>query len=79
VRAYRRPALFTALVANAMEWYDFSVYGALASVLAVAMLPPGQTSAGLVGIFAVSPRPSWRGPSARYWSGCARTEWDGDA
>lgn len=53
VRDYRRPAMLTALVGNATEWYDFSIYGGLASVLAVVMLPPGHTSAGLVGVFAV--------------------------
>jgi MFS transporter, MHS family, proline/betaine transporter len=35
-----RRAVITTCLANAIEWYDFAVYGALASVLASALLSP---------------------------------------
>jgi hypothetical protein len=39
--------------ANAVEWYDFAVYGALASVLAAVLLPGGGGASGIVTVFAV--------------------------
>ena len=41
-------------MANGIEWYDFAVYGALASVTVVVLLPPGPTESRLVAVFAVS-------------------------
>jgi hypothetical protein len=38
VRARR--AVITTCLANGIEWYDFAVYGALASVLASVLLSP---------------------------------------
>jgi MHS family proline/betaine transporter-like MFS transporter len=49
----QRRALVTACVANTIEWYDFAVYGALASVLAVVLVPPGSGGRGLIAIYAV--------------------------
>jgi MHS family proline/betaine transporter-like MFS transporter len=49
----RRRALIAACVANGIEWYDFAVYGALASVLAVVLLPPGAADGRLVAIYAI--------------------------
>ena len=40
-------------LANAIEWYDFAVYGAMAAVLVDVLLPPGTGSGGLVAVFAV--------------------------
>jgi MFS transporter, MHS family, proline/betaine transporter len=42
-----------ACLASTIEWYDFAVYGALASVLAQVLMPPGTGTAGLVAVFAV--------------------------
>ena len=41
--------LVTSCLANAIEWYDFAVYGAMAAVLVDVLLPPGTGSGGLVG------------------------------
>ena len=49
----RRRALVAACLANAVEWYDFAVYGAMAAVLATVLLPPSSGSDGLVAVFAV--------------------------
>ena len=49
-----RGAALAVCVANGIEWYDFAVYGALASVTAVVLLPPGDTASRLVAVFAVS-------------------------
>jgi MFS transporter, MHS family, proline/betaine transporter len=51
VRARR--AVITTCLANAIEWYDFAVYGALASVLATVLLSPRAESGALTVIFAV--------------------------
>ena len=48
-----RPAVFATCVANAVEWYDFAVYGAMAPVLAAVLLPSGEGASGLVAVFAV--------------------------
>ncbi len=45
--------LITSCAANAIEWYDFAVYGAMAAVLVDVLLPPGTGSGGLVAVFAV--------------------------
>lgn len=50
---HQRHALLVTCLANAIEWYDFAVYGAMASVLTVVLLPPGSGSTGLVAVFAV--------------------------
>src|SRR5689334_22172016 len=49
----RRMAVRAICCANAIEWYDFAVYGALAPVLAAVLLPPGTGIGGLTFIFAV--------------------------
>jgi MHS family proline/betaine transporter-like MFS transporter len=51
--AHDRRALVGACLGNAIEWYDFAVYGAMASVLAVVLLPPGSGTTGSVTVFAV--------------------------
>jgi MFS transporter, MHS family, proline/betaine transporter len=51
VRARR--AVITTCLANAIEWYDFAIYGALASVLAIVLLSPRAESGALTVIFAV--------------------------
>ncbi|WP_158293994.1 MFS transporter [Kribbella sp. VKM Ac-2568] len=52
VRGGGRPIIATC-IANAIEWYDFAVYGALASVLVAVLLRPGPGDGGLTAIFAV--------------------------
>ncbi|WP_158292743.1 MULTISPECIES: MFS transporter [Kribbella] len=52
VRGGGRPIIATC-IANAIEWYDFAVYGALASVLVAVLLRPGPGNGGLTAIFAV--------------------------
>ena len=53
MRSHRRREIVAACVANGIEWYDFAIYGALASVLAVVLLPGGSGTSGLVPVFAV--------------------------
>jgi MHS family proline/betaine transporter-like MFS transporter len=48
-----RRTLIATCLGNAIEWYDFAVYGAMASILAVMLLPPGSGTTGLVAVFAV--------------------------
>ena len=55
-RSDSRVALALACLANAIEWYDFAVYGAFASVLVAVLLPAGTGDRGLVVIFTVFAR-----------------------
>jgi MFS transporter, MHS family, proline/betaine transporter len=48
-----RRALVAACVGNAVEWYDFALYGAFATILAATFLPGGDREAGLLATFAV--------------------------
>ena len=49
----RSRTLVISCLANAIEWYDFAVYGAMAAVLVDVLLPAGTGSGGLVAVFAV--------------------------
>jgi MFS transporter, MHS family, proline/betaine transporter len=53
VRTSRRRRIVAACLANGIEWYDFAVFGAMAPVLVVVLLPPQSRDAGLVTLFAV--------------------------
>jgi MFS transporter, MHS family, proline/betaine transporter len=39
-------------VGNAVEWYDWAIYGAFASVIALTYFPPKHQAAGLTAVFA---------------------------
>jgi MFS transporter, MHS family, proline/betaine transporter len=56
-RPVRRPASSRALVAacigNLVEWYDFAIYSAFATVLASTYFPSADDTAGLLATFAV--------------------------
>jgi MHS family proline/betaine transporter-like MFS transporter len=56
-RPVRRPASTRALVAacigNLVEWYDFAIYSAFATVLASTYFPSADDTAGLLATFAV--------------------------
>src|SRR6476469_2324585 len=49
--AKHRRALFAACAGNAMEWYDFALFGAAATILAAVLAPGGR--AGFIAVFAV--------------------------
>jgi MHS family proline/betaine transporter-like MFS transporter len=49
--ASHRRALFAACAGNAVEWYDFALFGAAATVLAAVLSPGGW--AGLITVFSV--------------------------
>lgn len=51
--AARRKTVLVACISNGIEWYDFAVYGAMASVLASILVPPDWPASGLVTVFAV--------------------------
>jgi MFS transporter, MHS family, proline/betaine transporter len=49
----RRRALVAGCVGNLVEWYDFALYGAFATVLAAAFFPEADPVSGLLAAFAV--------------------------
>lgn len=49
----RRGVLFASSVGNFVEWFDFTLYGYTAGVLALTFFPPGDKTAALLGTFAV--------------------------
>lgn len=49
----RRGVLFASSVGNFVEWFDFTLYGYTAGVLALTFFPPGNKTAALLGTFAV--------------------------
>ena len=48
-----RRAITAACVGNAMEWYDFAIYGALATIIGVVYFPAGNPAVALSAAFAV--------------------------
>jgi MHS family proline/betaine transporter-like MFS transporter len=48
-----RRALVAGGVGNVVEWYDFAVYGAFATIIAATFFPGGDRFAGLSASFAV--------------------------
>jgi MFS transporter, MHS family, proline/betaine transporter len=48
-----RRALVVACIGNVVEWYDFAIYGALATILAGTYFPNTDKSTGLLASFAV--------------------------
>ena len=48
-----RRALVAACIGNAVEWYDFALYGAFATILAITYFPSGYRDANLLAAFAV--------------------------
>jgi MHS family proline/betaine transporter-like MFS transporter len=52
-RDARRRALAAGCVGNLVEWYDFALYGAFATVLAAAFFPEADPVSGLLGTFAI--------------------------
>jgi MFS transporter, MHS family, proline/betaine transporter len=49
----RRRALLAGSVGNLVEWYDFALYGAFATVIAATFFPGADPSSGLLAAFAV--------------------------
>jgi MFS transporter, MHS family, proline/betaine transporter len=49
----RRRALVAGCVGNLVEWYDFALYGAFATVLAAAFFPASDPASGLLAALAV--------------------------
>jgi MHS family proline/betaine transporter-like MFS transporter len=52
-RSSPRRALIAACIGNAVEWYDFALYGAFATILATTYFPIGDRAASLLAAFAV--------------------------
>ncbi len=50
--AESRRAVTAAVVGNVLEWYDFAVYGYLATIIAKNFFPPGDDVAALLATFA---------------------------
>ncbi|HEX8861545.1 MAG TPA: MFS transporter [Actinomycetes bacterium] len=48
-----RRALVAACIGNAVEWYDFAIYGAFATVIASRYFPRADHTAGLLAAFAI--------------------------
>lgn len=48
-----RKAILAGNVGNVIEWYDFGLYGFLATIIATKFFPPGNPTAALLSTFAV--------------------------
>jgi MHS family proline/betaine transporter-like MFS transporter len=48
-----RRVITGASIGNAVEWYDFAVYGFLATIISVKFFPPGNETAALLNTFAI--------------------------
>jgi MHS family proline/betaine transporter-like MFS transporter len=48
-----RKAIAGASIGNAVEWYDFAIYGFLATFISVKFFPPGNETAALLNTFAI--------------------------
>ncbi|MDT5013725.1 MAG: transporter, family, proline/betaine transporter [Mycobacterium sp.] len=48
-----RKAIVGAVIGNTVEWYDFAIYGFLATFIADKFFPPGDETAALLSTFAV--------------------------
>ncbi|BBX15544.1 MFS transporter [Mycolicibacterium duvalii] len=48
-----RPAVRAAAIGNAVEWFDFAIYGFLATYIAAKFFPPGDDTAALLNTFAI--------------------------
>jgi hypothetical protein len=53
-----RKVVTGASIGNAVEWFDFAIYGFLATFIAANFFPSGNETAALLKTFAVSRRPS---------------------
>ena len=51
--ATRRKAVVAATIGNFVEWYDFIIYGYLATVIAAQFFPSQDPLAGILATFAV--------------------------
>ena len=47
-----RQAVSAAVIGNVLEWYDFAVYGYVATIIAKNFFPPGNETAALLATFA---------------------------
>ena len=48
-----RKAVIGASIGNAVEWFDFAIYGFLATFIAAKFLPAGNETAALLSTFAI--------------------------
>ena len=48
-----RRVISGASIGNAVEWYDFAIYGFLATFISVKFFPPGNETAALLNTFAI--------------------------
>ncbi|WP_179469088.1 MFS transporter [Mycolicibacterium vinylchloridicum] len=48
-----RRVITGASIGNAVEWYDFAIYGFLATIISVKFFPPGNDTAALLNTFAI--------------------------
>lgn len=49
----QKKAILAATIGNVVEWYDFALYGLLASVIATQLFPPGEDLTGLMQAFSL--------------------------
>ena len=68
-----RRAVRGAAIGNTVEWFDFAIYGFLATYIADKFFPPGDETAALLNTFAISPPPSSCGRSVVSSSDRSRT------
>src|SRR5438552_5554634 len=49
--AKTRQAVSAAVIGNVLEWYDFAVYGFVATIIAKNLFPPGSEASALLGTY----------------------------
>jgi hypothetical protein len=64
-------ALAAACIGNAVEWYDFAIYGALATVVGFYFFPAADLATALSAAFASMEQPS----SSGHWVRSASVGW----
>jgi MHS family proline/betaine transporter-like MFS transporter len=50
-QAKTRQAVSAAVIGNVLEWYDFAVYGFVATIIAKNLFPPGSETSALLGTY----------------------------
>ena len=74
-----RKVIIAAAIGNFVEWFDFAVYGFLATTIAQQFFPSGDTSAALLKTFAVFAVAFAFRPLGGIFSACSGTGSDASA
>ena len=75
-RRRRLASLRAAAVGNALEWFDWTLYGTFSAYLAMNLFDPSDPTSALLATLAVFAGGFWRGPSAAGCSAASATAMD---